>query len=464
MTEIPSTLQVNAWAEPVGNRADVSGAATSNLLATGLALPDVSLAPKPIDPRNWRDDRVGWGVLLPDDPALGSGDKAKGADAPNVLQELIAERKGVVLRYSANAPLGTITRYYEDGTAQNIMFASQAFGTGVGKVPRYILIYADPDAIPWSFQFELQNSCFVGRLDLQSIELERYIEALRSNWSGSKAKTSHTLVWATDHNFSDITHVMRNAVAAPLHEAFAADGELSARFIDGMKTQATAAGLIEALVDHHPIFIATTSHGRTGPLDNVGQMSSDLGLPVDMDHQLIRPDVLTGAWDTGGAIWYAHACCSAGSSSATAFNGLVAGGSDVERILTGVAACGNTIAPLPRALLGGSQPLRAFVGHVEPTFDWSVRHNRTGQFLTTPLLTSFYQQLFLGDPIGLAMDACRRMSSGLLHAQFGLDRTELAQGTSRAGDILAMKLLAADWRAFVLLGDPTCSIVAGPGP
>jgi hypothetical protein len=37
------------------------------------------------------------------------------------------------------------------------------------------------------------------------------------------------------------------------------------------------------------------------------------------------------------------------------------------------ATAGARISPLPRALLGAEKPLRAFVGHVEPTFDWTLR-------------------------------------------------------------------------------------------
>ena len=35
--------------------------------------------------------------------------------------------------------------------------------------------------------------------------------------------------------------------------------------------------------------------------------------------------------------------------------------------------------PLPRKLLGAEKPLRAFLGHVEPTFDWTLRDPETGQ-------------------------------------------------------------------------------------
>lgn len=96
---------------------------------------------------------------------------------------------------------------------------------------------------------------------------------------------------------------------------------------------------------------------------------------------------------------------------------------------------------------------------MEPTFDWSVRQNQTGQYLTNPLLDSFYQRLFSGEPIGMALDSCRRMASSLLNASYGTQVGELGEGKSRAGEILALQLMANDWRSFVLLGDPACRLL-----
>ena len=53
-----------------------------------------------------------------------------------------------------------------------------------------------------------------------------------------------------------------------------------------------------------------------------------------------------------------------------------------------MTAFGAFTTPLPRALLGATRPLRAFVGHVEPTFDWTLRQRQTGEHLTFPLEVS----------------------------------------------------------------------------
>jgi hypothetical protein len=254
---------------------------------------------------------------------------------------------------------------------------------------------------------------------------------------------------------------MRNAIAKPLFDRLAADPEFGpgARFIDGLNGDATRDALKATLAADRPRFVATTSHGATGPLEDVPRMRADLGLLVDANRDRLDAAELLDAWEPDGAIWYAHACCSAGALDRTAFAGLVREGSDVERILDGVAACGEMMSPLPRALLSAPKPLRAFVGHVEPTFDWSVRHNRTGQFLTQPLLDTLYQRLFAGEPIGMALESCRRIASDLLHVALGAERHNLAAAAGSPGDILAIQLMATDWRALVIIGDPACTAV-----
>jgi len=67
-------------------------------------------------------------------------------------------------------------------------------------------------------------------------------------------------------------------------------------------------------------------------------------------------------WQPNGAIWYAHACCSAGSDGASSYAGLLEADSTLDKTLQAVATLGSLTAPLPKRLLGAKQPLRAFVG------------------------------------------------------------------------------------------------------
>jgi hypothetical protein len=458
MVDLPLTLQINAFAD-VSNVAQFESAFKKRLLSGGLALDDLTMLapPPPADERNWLDQRVGWGIVLPDDPALDTVARAKADDAPEPLRALLAKRQGVVLRYAADRPLGTIRRYYDDGSAQQDVFvAASNFGTSRGKVPRYLLICSDPSVIPWSLQFELQQTCYTGRLALEGDALARYVVGALVDWNDDESEWLHSLIWTVDLNPNDITHLMGDSIARPMAARIQNDAEFAPglRMIDGLNTDASGTALRQGLADHKPRFIATTSHGATGPLNDVAAMRARLGLLVDASSTAIDPAAMLQDWQPAGAIWYAHACCSAGSLGQTAFADLVTAGSDVWRILTGVAACGDTVAPLPQALLGANRPLRAFIGHVEPTFDWSLRHPRTNQFLTLPLLKALYDGLFAGQPVGMALDSCRQLASGLLNVAYAQDKRALANAAIDPGAILAVKLMANDWRSMVVLGDP----------
>ncbi|NEK35617.1 hypothetical protein GR253_15935 [Rhizobium leguminosarum] len=390
--------------------------------------------------------------------------KASAEDAPEPLRMLLAKRGDApVLRYDAEGQIGTLTRYYSDGSSQQLAISALSYGTGRACIPRYLLIWGNPTVVPWSVQYELQTGYFVGRLDLEGNALARYVAALVDEWKGKEPVLANTTVWAVDHGTSDITHLMLKAVAVPIHDEFKKDIDpefnAGARLLIDQHASCTA--LMNDLAERRPSLVVTSSHGATGPLSDVEQMRKSLGLMVDRDHTLLDVERLLEVWEPSGAIWFGQACCSAGSAEATAYERLVAPDSAVGRILTGVARCGSIISPLPRSLLGAEVPLRAFVGHVEPTFDWTLRHPRTNQFLTRPLIRAFYNHLFLGKPVGMALAECRIAASSL-NESYRIAVDSLRNGEDLAGEVFALELMSKDWRSLVLLGDPTCRLLNPP--
>ena len=52
-----------------------------------------------------------------------------------------------------------------------------------------------------------------------------------------------------------------------------------------------------------------------------------------------------------------------------------------------MTALKGMVSPLPRRLLGTTKvPLRAFVGKLDPSFDWALRERSTNQSLTHDLV------------------------------------------------------------------------------
>lgn len=456
----PATLRTNAWCgeaasaprDPTFERWGTSGPRPS---------PPQTLAPAAVDPGDWRNVGIGWGVVLPDTGAP-PGDKARALDAPPCVRELLARRGNApVFRYVAGLPPGKLRRYATDGTWSD-PGTSGPRGMAANAIPRFLLLIGSPAEIPWSVQYRLQLDGCVGRLDLDPVGLERYIEALLAEWSGATVVRGTPVVWAVDHGPQDITRLMRRTIADRLATSFRTD--VGAEFtMDGgvlNDADATSAGLISALATRTPAFIATSSHGATFPLAAPETMRAQLGLPVDCDRTVLPMPTLTDDWSPHGAIWYAHACCSAGCDAPSAFRGVAPDGSSLMRTLTALEALQARTAPLPQRLLGGPGPARAFVGHVEPTFDWTLRDPVNGQTTTAHIIEAFYDQLHIATrpPIGLALQAYYRAVGGLWRDASQARESMNALVPGAADTLRRLRLIASDLESMVLLGDPTVTI------
>jgi hypothetical protein len=304
----------------------------------------------------------------------------------------------------------------------------------------------------------LNTASAVGRLDLEGDDLVRYVKALITNWGDAKAQVTKAVIWSDARGGpSDITRLMRESVAVPVSDDLKGDGQISVAFLDGAAGEATCTNLVETLTHDLPALVVTTSHGVTAPLDNPRVMRSQLGLPIDQAGQVLNLDQLLASWRPNGAIWYAHACCSAGADDVTSFGGLFDGKSDLDRTLVAIAQAGPITSPLPRALLGAEQPLRCFIGHVEPTFDWTLIQPLTRQVLTSELRKSLYNQLYKPRPVGLAFQQFYGQVA-TLETQHAAARRDYNKGQDSRDLGLYCVLAAIDIRTTVILGDPTVTL------
>src|SRR5262249_16926454 len=152
-------VRLNAWtgSEPAAGM--VSEPAEWALRRELEAAPRL-LARREIDLRDWKDEKVGWGVVVAD-----------GAKIPSALAELIKQRKGPVFSYVKNWQYGLVLlRNY--GASKDIDINAAPRGTAPDALPHYLLIYGSPAEVPWQLQYVLNANRCVGRLDLTGKPLE----------------------------------------------------------------------------------------------------------------------------------------------------------------------------------------------------------------------------------------------------------------------------------------------------
>ena len=466
---LPDTLVLNAWTgEAAADDGTVSPHAKLWAKQALIETPQLLAAEEPPSEKDWTHAKVGWGLLLPEYENLTPQQLSTAAGAPAPIQRLHAERsakmgsQSPVFRYRDDLGHTHIRRYLPNGNDIKLEIATSKRGLGLDALPFYLLIYGNPVEIPWRYQYALNGNFYVGRLDLKGDQpgepLCNYVDALLADWKGAASRREAPVIWSVNHGQNDITFLMRSVVALPVRNKFKADAETSPHLKYLTNAEATAPKLVQTLAAQKPGFILTTSHGMTGPLSNIAQMEKQLGFLVDHHHALLDPASLLGAWQPDGAVWYAHACCSAGSDNATKYGGLIQQGTNVHAVLNGVAQVGAKVAPLPRALLGAQKPLRAFIGHVEPTFNWTLRSPETGQRLTHALENALYPNMYFAEPEPVGM-AFRRFydEAGELFKTWSQDKDFLQTNDDPEIEarLIFTKLSALDRQSQVILGDPT---------
>jgi hypothetical protein len=465
----PESLSINAWTgdvAPAGRTTSASERWALLRRAGGPCDSETYMLPREVDERDWRDPEVGWGVVLPENEAVLDHARFPAGDAPPAIQELVASRgPAPVLRYRPDGMDGYLRRYDKKGGYKDFSLVGSKPGVGPDRLPRYLLIAAGPEAIPWQFQYAANLSHYVGRLPLTGDALDTYVRALLSDWAGMETDSRAPLVWSVNHGHPDITSLMESAISKKLADLFESDpaGDLH-RHTAVFGPDATIERLALELIKLSPSLVVTTSHGMTGPVSDPAALIAQLGSPVDATRRVLEPSALLTGWSPNGAIWYSHACCSAGSDAPSCYRDLLDADSPVTQVLDVVAAAsGRRVAPLPEHLLGAKRPVRAFVGHVEPTFDYTLRDPSTGQPLTHTLCEALYNRLYGGSvrtPIAWALkrvfDDSAAMWGLWARAVQGVNRNEPG---ARAW-ALYRQLTALDRQHTVILGDPAVSLPA----
>ncbi len=459
---LPQHIRLNAWTGTEAAHGEVvEEAAAWGAGRAGLPPSQKRLAfGPPVPGTHWQDPAVGYGVLLPenDSPGLTDAQKAAGADAPPPVRALLEARPGsVVLRWSREMEDRVLRRYYADGTPPNDpAIGISDFGVGPGRLPRYVAIIGGPQDIPWSVQYSLGTRHAVGRIPLAGEALAHYVDALIGGWPQAPAELDRALMWTVDHGEGDMTRLMRLAISGRLADALSTPPPLE-KFQEIAGDAATGEALLAALTQSAPGLVVTSSHGMTGPSRDLDAMRATLGLPIDQNHVPLDAEALTAALP-GGCVWFAQACCSAGGAGRSLYSALLRPEWSAFQTVEAVAALRPMTAPAAVAALGRENPVRAVLGHVEPTFSWTLEAPDTGQLLGGRIVSALSSHLYAGQPLAFAFGEYRADVGQLHTAWFSLNDRLRGGDTSVAEKMTRLRLSAVDRQSLVLLGDPTVSL------
>jgi hypothetical protein len=414
---------------------------------------------------------TGWGVIF-----------AAGEPRLDALRAALAElldhrRNQATQKHGEYYHEFTRRRGYRPGETAAQFLARHRVGASIAppdRMPYYLLIVGDPEAIPYEFQYGLDVQYAVGRIHFESLEeYAQYARSVVMAESGAFSLPRHAAIFGPQNPKSQVMGTVMNDLVRPVSE------RLERRQPDWaqqavLKEDATKARLGQLLGgDETPALLFTATYGL-GLADGHERQLAEQGAllcqewpGLDEAHEGIPSDCYFSAADVAedarllGLVAFLLTNYSAGTPRLDDF----AHQSFQEPQSIAPQAF---VARLPQRLLGHPRGgALAVIGHVERA--WTVSFvspgpGQQGRIAEFDLFESLFGRLMKGHTVGSAMELFNQrytqLSSTLAEE---LQQVVFYDRERDDRELAAMMTQAVDARNYVILGDPAVRLPLGRG-
>ncbi len=410
--------------------------------------------------------QAGWGVVF-------AAHDHRAPAIRDALGELLAHRRAQAAAVHEHYYQEyTGSRGYRQGESKVAFLARHGVGPGAAnpdRMPYYLLLVGEPEAIPFTFQYQLDVEYAVGRIAFDTVaEYAAYARSVVAAEIAPPSRPRRAVLFAPRHPGDAATDLSAQGLTAPLarHLAERRPGWEVATALGEAATKARLAGIVQG--DEPAALVFTAGHGlgygHGHRLQRHRQGSLICQDFPGFEHWTgrVSPDHYFGVDDVGesahvhGLVSFHFACFSAGMPT---YDDFMRSPYDPPHQI----AEKPFLSRLAQRLLGHpAGGALAVVGHVEHAWPCSIDWPVAGR--TIDAFEDALDRLLGGMPVGHAMEPFSERYADLACSL--AEELEVARCGATVDDDLVAKLLTGrnDSRNYVVLGDPAVRLAAPPEP